>query len=122
DAELMPDRVFVEQIFPKIVLAGAQHKTLRRHEGEMQALLGADRAVACGHHGEICGAFKAHHAAMAAAGVGPFVGHRSASFLTKARAPDDSVPSRYSLHSRVGPAISARSSIRARIANSTTNS
>src|ERR1700759_152970 len=37
DAELMPDRVLVEKIFPQIVLAGAQHKTLWRQECEMQA-------------------------------------------------------------------------------------
>ena len=36
-------------------------------EREMQALLGADRAVAGGHHGHVGGAFEAHLAAMAAA-------------------------------------------------------
>ncbi len=36
DAELMADRVLVEQIFLEIILAGAQLKTLRGHEGEMQ--------------------------------------------------------------------------------------
>src|SRR5713226_437768 len=48
DAELMPDRVPVEHIFLQIVLAGAELKTLWRQEREMQALLGADRAVAGG--------------------------------------------------------------------------
>src|SRR6267378_2500716 len=77
-AELMPDRVPVEQVFLQIVLAGAELKTLRRQEREMQALLGADRAVAGGHHRKIGGAFEAHQAAMAAAGIGLRVGHRSA--------------------------------------------
>src|SRR3954452_2043160 len=36
DAELMADGVLVEQIFPEIILAGAQLKTVRRHEREMQ--------------------------------------------------------------------------------------
>src|ERR1700738_4303086 len=78
DAGLMLDRVLVEQIFLQIVLAGAQHKAVRREEGEVQALLGADRTVARGYHREIAGAFEAHHAAMAAAGVGLAVRHRSA--------------------------------------------
>jgi hypothetical protein len=71
--------VLVEQIFLEVVLAGAQLKAVRRHEREMQALLGADRAVARGHHGEIGGAFEAHHAAMAAAGIGFGFGHPSTS-------------------------------------------
>jgi hypothetical protein len=79
DAELMADCVLVEQIFPEIVLASAQLKALRRHEREMQALLGAYRAVAGGHHSKIGGAFEPHHAAMAAAGIGFGFGHRSAS-------------------------------------------
>src|SRR6267154_1142051 len=77
-AELMPDRVPVEQVFLQIVLAGAELKTLRRQEREMQALLGADRAVAGGHHRKIGGAYEAHQAAMAAAGIGFCVRHRSA--------------------------------------------
>ncbi len=97
DAELMFDRVLVEEIFLQIVLAGAQHKTRRRQERKMQALLGADRAVAGGHHGKIRGAFEAHQAAMAAAGIGPGIRHRPASAVVcgrsittgKARAPDD---------------------------------
>jgi hypothetical protein len=44
--------VLVEQIFPQIVLAGAQLKTLWRQKREMQALLDADRAVAGGYGGE----------------------------------------------------------------------
>ena len=36
----------------------------------MQPLLGADRAVARGYHGEIAGSFKPHLAAMAAARKG----------------------------------------------------
>ena len=75
----MPDRVLVEQIFLQIILAGAQLKTLRGHEGKMQAFLGADRAVAGGHHRKVGGAFEPHHAAMAAAGIGFGFGHRSAS-------------------------------------------
>src|SRR5882672_11473174 len=78
DAELMPDRVLVEQIFLQIVLAGAELKTLRRQEREMQPLLGADRAVAGGHHGKIGGAFETHQPAMAAAGIDLDTGHRSA--------------------------------------------
>src|SRR5260370_13164294 len=53
DAELMLYRVFVEQVFPQVLLAGAQMKTVRRQEGEMQALLGADRTVARGYHGKV---------------------------------------------------------------------
>src|ERR1700689_870470 len=77
-AELMPDRMLVKQIFLQIILAGAQLETLRRQEREVQALLGADRAIARGHHCQIAGAFKPHHAAVAAAGVGLGEGHRSA--------------------------------------------
>src|ERR1700675_4944842 len=69
-AELMPDRVLVEEIFLQIVLAGAQLKLVRRQKCKMQTLLGADRAVACGHHGKVGGAFEPYQAAMAAAGVG----------------------------------------------------
>src|SRR5947209_18883285 len=47
DTELVPDDVLVEEVFLQIFLAGAQHKAGRRHEGEVQALLGADRAVRC---------------------------------------------------------------------------
>ncbi len=79
EAGLVLDRVLVEEIFAQIVLAGAKLKTLRRQECEMQALLGADRAVAGGDHGKVGGAFETHHAAMAAAGVGLGIGHRSAS-------------------------------------------
>ena len=79
DAELMPDGVLVEEIFPQVFLAGAELKALWRNKREMQALLGADRAVAGGDHGEIGGAFEAHLAAMAAAGQGFAVGHRSSS-------------------------------------------
>src|SRR2546430_10266057 len=75
DARLMPDRVLVEQIFLEIILAGAQLKTLRGHEGKMQAFLGADRAVAGGHDSKIGRAFEPHPAAMAAAGTGFAVGH-----------------------------------------------
>src|ERR1700729_1188527 len=75
DAELMPDRLLVEEIFAQIFHAGAELKALRREEREMQSLLGADRAVARGHRGEVGGAFEPHHAAMAAAGVGLAVGH-----------------------------------------------
>src|SRR6202171_3067723 len=65
DAELMPDRVLVEQVFPQIFLAGAELKAIWGEEGEMQTLLSADRAVAGGHHGHVGGAFEAHLAAMA---------------------------------------------------------
>jgi hypothetical protein len=47
-----------------------------RHESEMQALLGADRAIAGGHHGKVGGAFETHQPAMAATGKGSRVGHR----------------------------------------------
>ena len=66
----------------KIVFAGAQLEAFRRNEREMQALLGANRAVARGYHGEIRGAFEAHQAAMAAAGEGLAVGHRFAPCVT----------------------------------------
>jgi hypothetical protein len=79
DAELMPDRVLVEEVFFNIILAGAELKMLRRQEREMQALLGADRTIARRHHRQIGGAFETHQPAMAAAGVGPGLGHRSAS-------------------------------------------
>src|SRR5665213_1365174 len=52
-AELMVDRMLVEQVLLQIVLAGAQLKALRRQEREMQALLGADRAIARGDHRKI---------------------------------------------------------------------
>ena len=79
DAGLVLDGMLVEEIFAQVVLAGAKLKTRRRQECEMQALLGADRAVAGGNHGKVGGAFETHHAAMAAAGVGFCTGHRSAS-------------------------------------------
>ena len=50
DAELVVDRVLVEKIFLQVFLAGAELKTLRVEEGEMQPLLGADRTVAGRHH------------------------------------------------------------------------
>src|SRR5258705_11363132 len=42
DAELIPDRVLVEQIFFQIVLAGAEFKPLPRPECEIHPLLAAD--------------------------------------------------------------------------------
>jgi hypothetical protein len=69
NAVLMPDGMAIEQILFEIVLAGAKLKAPRRHEGEMQPFLGADRAVAIAHNRKIGGAFEAHLAAMAAAGV-----------------------------------------------------
>src|SRR5438445_2958647 len=68
DAELVPDRVLVEQVFLEIFLTGAEYKTLRREEGEMQPVLGADRAVAGGDHRKVGGAFETHLSAVAAAG------------------------------------------------------
>src|SRR3979490_3302327 len=105
EAELMPDRVPVEQVFPQIFPAGAELKALRREEGEMQPLLGADRAVAGGHHRHIGGAFEAHLAAMAAAGVDLAVRHRSplTRSLTRLPAPDDSARARRSQHSPAAP-------------------
>ena len=75
DAELMVDGVFVEEVFLQIFFAGAELKAFRIDEGEMQPLLGADRAVAGGDHRKITRAFEAHLAAMAAAGIGLVVGH-----------------------------------------------
>ena len=75
-AGLMTNRVLVEEIFPQVVFAGAELKTCRREKSEMQTPLGADRAVARGHHREIRGAFETHQAAMAAAGIGFAVRHR----------------------------------------------
>src|SRR6266566_7808674 len=72
----MPDGVLVEEIFLQVFLAGAELKARRRQKREMQPLLGADRAVARGHHGEIAGSFKPYLAAMAAAGKGLGGGHR----------------------------------------------
>src|SRR3977135_3811912 len=66
-AELVADGVLVEEGFAQIVLAGAKLKALRRQKSEMQALLGADRAVAGRHHGHVGGAFEPDLAAMAAA-------------------------------------------------------
>src|SRR5262245_23657051 len=96
-AKLMADGVLVEEIFLQILLAGAELKALRGHKGEVQALLGADRAVAGGDHGKIAGAFEPHLATMASAGKGLAVGHR---VLTTPRGPDDSAPSSDSQHSR----------------------
>ena len=62
--------------------AGAELKALRRQEGEMQALLGADRTIARRHHGHVGGAFEAHLAAMAAAGIGLAIRHHYQPSLT----------------------------------------
>ena len=76
-ARLMMDGVFVEEVFFQVVFAGAELKARGREKGKVQAALGADRAVARRHHREIRGAFETHQAAMAAAGQGFGVGHRS---------------------------------------------
>src|SRR6476620_8682002 len=90
DAELVVDRMLVEEIFLQVFLAGAELEALRVEEGEMQPLLGADRAVAGGDHRKVAGAFEAHLAAMAAAGIGLAVGHFYTPLLCfpKVRAPD----------------------------------
>src|SRR5258708_36234175 len=46
DAELMPDRVLVEQILLATILSCAQLKAVSPHQREMQNLLCADRAAA----------------------------------------------------------------------------
>ncbi len=75
DAELVADRVAVEEILLQVLGAGTELEARRRHEHEVQALLGADRAVAGGHHRHVGGAFEADLPAMAAAGVDLVLGH-----------------------------------------------
>src|ERR1700746_298716 len=67
-AELMLEGALVEQILLQDIAAYAQLKAHGRQEREVQALLGADRAVARGAHGQIGGALESHLAAVAAAG------------------------------------------------------
>ncbi len=74
-AELVADGVLVEEIFLQHLGAGAKLKILRRQEREVQALLGADRAVARRDGCEIGGAFITHLAAMAATGVSASIRH-----------------------------------------------
>src|SRR5258705_8977996 len=94
DADLVVDCVLVEEIFLQVFLAGAELKTLRVEEGEMQPLLGADRTVAGGDHRKIAGAFETYLAAMAAAGIGLAISHSypPSPCFTKTPAPDYSPP------------------------------
>src|SRR4029079_4981305 len=69
-AELVADGVLVEEVFAQVFFAGAELKALRRQKREMQALLGADRAIAGGHHRHVGSAFEPDLAAMAAARKG----------------------------------------------------
>src|ERR1700758_4436553 len=54
-AELVLEGALVEQILLQDITACAELKAHRRQEGEVEPLLGADRAVARGDHGKISG-------------------------------------------------------------------